>query len=70
MRGLGRWGIVAFAALAVWTSIIAVVASPGSAEEPPPEETTRETFQVGPIDLAPMGQPGDQVNRLGDDFVS
>ena len=66
MRGLGRWGIVAFAALAVWTSIIAVVASPGSAEEPPPEETTRETFQVGSIDLAPMGQPGDQVNRLGD----
>lgn len=66
MRGLGRWGIVAFAALAVCTSIMAVVASPGSAQEPPPEETTSETFQVGPFDLAPMGQPGDQVNRLGE----
>jgi hypothetical protein len=45
---------------------MAVFAQPGSAQEPPPEETTSETFQVGPFALAPMGQPGDQVNRLGD----
>jgi hypothetical protein len=71
--------MVARAAAVAIAGVLAVFASPGSAQEPAPEEpaeapsaeataaeTTSETFQVGPFDLAPRGQDGDQINRLGD----
>lgn len=73
MRGTWRTrGIIVLAALAVAAGVMAVGTPPGSAQEPEPAdpavaETTSETFRIGPFDLAPSGQPGDQVNRLGDE---
>lgn len=42
------------------------VVAPAAGADPGPEVMS-ETFRIGPFDLAPQGQPGDQINRLFED---